>query len=213
MSRKTRFRSVTLIEAVLFISIALGVIVGGLVFFRQAQTASRTMETVRLFQAILTESKVLIRSGLRITVNNTPRLDPILVASGAVPTSVVNENGQIRVPWGSHMVLRTAALLDRSFIAMSPSWPAPGEPWTPFPTEICTRIIVTDENGMGPLGHEIVAVGRGSPERVPNTLWTVDPTLPPGGLGQGPIRPSDAAYICETIMSHPAAEIWFDADQ
>jgi hypothetical protein len=73
---------------------------------------------------------------------------------------------------------------------------------------------VTDENGIGPLGHEIVAVGAGSLQMpsIPN-IWTVDPTLPSGGLGQGPIRPSDAAYICETIMWHPNARIWFDAYQ
>ena len=40
-------RGVTLIEAVLFISIALGLIVGGLVFFQQASLAARTNDAVR----------------------------------------------------------------------------------------------------------------------------------------------------------------------
>jgi hypothetical protein len=214
MGSKIRFRSVTLIEAVLFISIAIGVIIGGLVFFRQAQTASRTMETVRLYQALLTESKVIIRSGPPVTATTFYELHPILVASGAVPPSVVNGSGQIVVPWGGQVLLDMWLILDRPLIVFAPSFPVPGQPFTPFPSEICTRIIVTDENGIGPLGHEIVAVGAGSLQMpsIPN-IWTVDPTLPSGGLGQGPIRPSDAAYICETIMWHPNARIWFDAYQ
>ncbi len=42
-----RRRGVTLIEAVLYISIALALIVGGLVFFQQASLAQRTNSAVR----------------------------------------------------------------------------------------------------------------------------------------------------------------------
>jgi hypothetical protein len=42
-----RNRAVTLIEAVLYISIALALIVGGLVFFQQASTAQKTNATIR----------------------------------------------------------------------------------------------------------------------------------------------------------------------
>jgi len=41
-SPRRRNRAVTLIEAVLYISIALALIVGGLVFYQQASTAAKT---------------------------------------------------------------------------------------------------------------------------------------------------------------------------
>jgi Tfp pilus assembly protein PilV len=56
-------RAVTLIEAVLFIAVALGLIVGGLVFYQQAQTARQTQEAVRLTQAIVSESRALYNPG------------------------------------------------------------------------------------------------------------------------------------------------------
>ena len=56
-----RRRGVTLIEAVLYISIALALIVGGLVFFQQASTAQRTNTMVRQLSAVLAETRVLIK--------------------------------------------------------------------------------------------------------------------------------------------------------
>ena len=47
-----RKRGVTLIEAVLFISIALGLIVGGIVFFQQASLAQRTNDAVRTVSGV-----------------------------------------------------------------------------------------------------------------------------------------------------------------
>jgi hypothetical protein len=46
-------RAVTLIEVVLFIAIALGITIGGLVFYQQASTARQTQETVRFVQSLV----------------------------------------------------------------------------------------------------------------------------------------------------------------
>jgi hypothetical protein len=57
---KTRRRSaVTLIEAVLFISIALAVIVGGLVFYAQASLAMKVMNVKRHVQAAIVETRAI----------------------------------------------------------------------------------------------------------------------------------------------------------
>jgi len=62
--RKARRRGVTLIEAVLFISIALGLIVGGLVFFQQASLAQRTADAVRNISALASETRALYQSSI-----------------------------------------------------------------------------------------------------------------------------------------------------
>jgi hypothetical protein len=73
-------RAVTLIEAVLFISIALAVIVGGLVFYRQATIARQTQETVRLVQAIVAEARVLWRQSGKFPLDSS---DPQCAWTGA----------------------------------------------------------------------------------------------------------------------------------
>ncbi|MCA3441438.1 MAG: hypothetical protein INF50_14100, partial [Rhodobacter sp.] len=47
----------TLIEAVLYIAVALALIVGGLVFFQQASLASRVNEQVRVLSALVAEAR------------------------------------------------------------------------------------------------------------------------------------------------------------
>ena len=54
-------RAVTLIEAVLYISVALALIVGGLVVLQQASIAARTSAMVHQLSAVVAETRVLIR--------------------------------------------------------------------------------------------------------------------------------------------------------
>ena len=56
-----RRRGATLIEAVLYIAIALALIVGGLVFYQQASLQSRTNDTARMFAAIIADARVVAR--------------------------------------------------------------------------------------------------------------------------------------------------------
>jgi hypothetical protein len=99
-----RQRAVTLIEAVLFIAIALGLIVGGLVFFEQASIARQTTEFSRLVNAVATESMILIRREYDMNRDARDDLAPYLVTAGAVPPSYAGEDstGRTRVlsPWG-----------------------------------------------------------------------------------------------------------------
>ncbi len=53
-----RRRAVTLIEAVLFIAVALAVIVGGLAFYQQASIALTTQKTIRLTSAFPLSSRL-----------------------------------------------------------------------------------------------------------------------------------------------------------
>jgi hypothetical protein len=95
LPRSRRHRAVTLIEAVLYISIALALIVGGLVFFQQASTAARTSTMLRQLSAVLAEGRVLIKGLPPDPIPADPHdvvpidVTSILIAAGAVPSDMV----------------------------------------------------------------------------------------------------------------------------
>jgi type II secretory pathway pseudopilin PulG len=93
-----RNRAVTLIEAVLYISIALALIVGGLVFFQQASTAARTSATVRQLSAVLAEARVYLK-GVPVT-GDAYDVSPILISAGAVPQDMVKSPTELTNPFG-----------------------------------------------------------------------------------------------------------------
>lgn len=79
-------RGVTLIEAVLFIAVALGLIVGGLVFYQQATLAARVNEQTRLFSSMYAEVNALfVESRWRpVDVEEQFLINDVLLSSGAV---------------------------------------------------------------------------------------------------------------------------------
>jgi hypothetical protein len=100
---RRRNRAVTLIEAVLYISVALALIVGGLVFFQQASTAAKTSTTVRQLSAIIAESKAVM-------VGYPANADPIdvtayLISAGAVPQGMVASPASLVNPFGGNTTL------------------------------------------------------------------------------------------------------------
>ena len=97
-SPRRRNRAVTLIEAVLYISIALALIVGGLVFFQQASTAAKTSTMVRQLSAVIAESRVLIK-GMPVSVNPF-NITPLVISAGAVPPDMVNSATLLSNPFG-----------------------------------------------------------------------------------------------------------------
>ena len=97
-SPRRRNRAVTLIEAVLYISIALALIVGGLVFFQQASTAAKTSTMVRQLSATLAEARVLVQG---LPVGGPPlSITPLLISAGAVPPDMVESPMDLVNPFG-----------------------------------------------------------------------------------------------------------------
>jgi len=147
---------VTLIEAVLFISIALGLIVGGLVFFSQAQKSARAAETIRLVSSLLTEIRAFKQSNLANT-----DMDQVLVAMGAVPSKYIIDppdfQCHIKSPWDGCVKAFTGnrtgnpALESEEAIVLY---------LLDMPPEICTRLVHFDESGNGPLDHSINVVEK-----------------------------------------------------
>jgi type II secretory pathway pseudopilin PulG len=155
-----RKRGVTLIEAVLYISIALALIVGGLVFFQQASLAQRTNSAVRNISAIASETRGLYQQ--QNSFNGLTTLG--LINAGAVPTSLINGTGStatLRNEWGGTIVVEpnanitTAPALaaDAGFTVVYPG----------LPRAACVRLASTDVSGSGRVGSGIRSISFKAP--------------------------------------------------
>ena len=185
-----RARAVTLIEAVLFISVALGLIVGGIVFYQQASEAARVQKQIRVLTAIVAELRAAAKtSGLGGIVNGIgteANLDEYLALSGALPPDV------IRPPSPNGVTLATSwetPLL----VSLSP-FAAQGEQNPVFtiwlqrlPVAACARLHVVDATGSGVFADGIQRTGVHNVKPFINSqIALVDP----------PISPDDAATAC-----------------
>jgi hypothetical protein len=126
-----RNRAVTLIEAVLYISIALALIVGGLVFFQQASRAAKTSTVVRQLSAVLAETRILMS---RVT-QQIPQTDitSVLISAGAVPPDMVASPTTLSNPFGgeTQVFMEQSAFGSRAIlIALSN-----------VPQEVCARLM------------------------------------------------------------------------
>ena len=97
-----RRRGVTLIEAVLYVAVSLGLIVGGLVFYQQAVTSSRTASFANLLSYLVAETRsAMEESTLQV---EGAAFGDYLIARGSVPASAVDMSfppmARIRNPWG-----------------------------------------------------------------------------------------------------------------
>jgi len=157
---RRRNRAVTLIEAVLYISIALALIVGGLVFFQQASTAAKTSTTVRQLSAIVAETRILLQgqplpqwTTIETFETTGLNVNPILIAAGAVPTDMVTGaatlsnafGGTTRITAGGIGPLTTNRLFMISVRGIPPS--------------VCSRLIAS--NASSSSGGNTTSVSHG----------------------------------------------------
>ena len=145
-------RGATLIEAVLFTVIALGLITGGVVFFEQASISAQTNSTIRLIASLQSQVRSLHQSQadfgtadmttLLITTNAVPSsLQRDTDSDGTADTIVNNMGGKVTV---------TGATSRFTFKAED------------IPVGICSRIVPFNDLGYGPAGTGIVSVSDGT---------------------------------------------------
>jgi hypothetical protein len=135
-------RGVTLIEAVLFIAVALGLIVGGPVFYQQATLAARTQETVRLFSAIVQETRGLYHGAVwQDWLDDSPaswtagssQIQRVLISAGAVPASSVRSETLLATPWGGDLRVHTIRMHGVPAVFINAA---------NVPREACVRLLV-----------------------------------------------------------------------
>lgn len=162
-----RKRGVTLIEAVLYISIALALIVGGLVFFQQASLAQRTNSAVRSISAIASEVRGLYQQ----SSNFAGLTEGTLISAGAVPSSLIN-GAALQNEWGGAVVVapngaQTNFAASQGFTVV----------YRGVPREACVRLTTADVTGTGRVGSGI----RGVHFVTPGTAFAGDPVLASAG--------------------------------
>ena len=145
--RGRRQRAVTLIEAVLFISIALGLIVGGIVFYQQAQTSQRTGEAARLVSSLVAELRAVAQSNKATNWLNFNDAATYLEAAGAIPQGAIYDGPDVQcaalMPWGDCVKMAIYEFGGDVVIQVQ---------FTGIPTAICTRLLTFNANGSGLLG-------------------------------------------------------------
>jgi hypothetical protein len=224
---KSARRAVTLIEAVLFISIALALIVGGLVFYRQATIARQTQETVRLVQAIVAEARVLWRysGNFPFDPNDPDEFGRVLHAAGALPSNAWDAaSGTIRSPWGGKIVITSR----------DPTGNLPGtmiriafEDAPKIPTEVCARIAVFDASTTsGALGDGIAYIDMnvfqayGSAAFAPSDkLIAAYPNFSASVTDWGGLTPATAGEACKRFenqynslpLGYMTIAFWFNS--
>jgi hypothetical protein len=139
-------RGVTLIEAVLFIAVALGLIVGGLVFYQQASRSATHQAVVRELQVVQGEVRGLYQvSKWDRLVTSQENMVPTLIAMEAIPRGMVSSThaNQIRLAYGGQLQVQHLTNTTGAQIA---NWHFQNNyvlhnvpPW------LCTRLVVTDK--------------------------------------------------------------------
>ena len=181
---KRRHRGVTLIEAVLYIAIALALIVGGLVFYQQAAAASRVNSSARSLSFVIAEARTIVAASGTASMNDIA-MERILIGQGSVPSDIIDmtkpAGHRIRTPWGSRFYIAftnssTVGTLDLLYAIIDA-----------LPVAACARLMWSDASGgnIFTTNLDVVYVndddGRGTS------------FLPRGS------SPSDAATACKTM--------------
>lgn len=140
-----RKRGISLIEGVLYLVIALAVIVGGIVFFQQAQLSNQVTDTARAGVAMSSQTRGLYQSQRSFGAGD---ITAALLKSGAVPSNFQGNDGSNDVivhPFGGNITIAGA----NTQFTMT---------LTNMSEAACTRLATVGEGGEGPLGTGIASV-------------------------------------------------------
>ena len=141
---RARKRGMTLIEAVLYIVIALAVMIGGIIFFQQASLSARINDSVRTVVSLQSEVRGLHQSAANF---GTADITPALIASGAVPAKLVNGTTLNNEFGGTITVTGAGSTFTVAY--------------TNVPGEACVRLAPFSANGQGVAGVGIESVTIG----------------------------------------------------
>jgi len=148
-------RGVTLIEAILFISIALGLIVGGIVLYNQANTASTTNDAARNINALASNVRALYPNDF-----STISVASMITANG-VPQNLVNQNA-IRNEFGGAYTIAVDPANSNQFYIQTSN----------VPDAVCARLGVFSA-GQGIVGSGIASIQAFSSADPPAAVGTV----------------------------------------
>lgn len=157
--RAGRERGISLIEAVLYLVIALAVVGGGIFFFQSAQNSNRSTETSRGLVSISSDVRALFQSDAAFgPAAPGTNLDQLLIDTRSVGSFAIS-GSTISHPWGGDL---TVTGIENTFTIQLDD----------VPRAACARLVTVDERGQGPAGIGITEV------EVDGTAVTTLSTLP-----------------------------------
>lgn len=137
-------RGISLIEGVLYLVIALSVIVGGIVFFQQAQLSSNVTDMARAGVSMSSETRGLFQNQRGFGTDN---ITGALVSAGAVPSNFESADGEAIIhPFGGGNVAIKG--YDTHF----------GMALGDLSEEACIRLASVGATGQGSLGTGITGI-------------------------------------------------------
>lgn len=163
-------RGISLIEAVLYLVIALAVIVGGIIFFQQAQLSNKVTDMARISVSLSSEIRALYDNQRTF---GTEDMTEALVMAGAVPSNLVSSTGDgtntaILHPFGSLLsITGTGDQFSIRFDNMR--------------EDACVRLGLLGESSSGPLGIGIASISFFGLDTTPRTI----------------VSPANAAELCQ----------------
>jgi Tfp pilus assembly protein PilV len=179
LSMAARKRGISLIEAVLYLVIALAVIVGGIVFFQQAQLSNQVTDTARAGVGISSQVRGLYQSQRSF---GEAELSGAVLASGSVPSNFQSDDGIVH-PFGGDVSVHGN---DGGF-AMT---------FTDMSEAACLRLATVGEGGEGPLGTGIEGMTfTGDGDTAPDFSSALTAQVPAGNAA--PVTAATAAGECE----------------
>jgi len=176
LSTAARKRGISLIEAVLYLVIALAVIVGGIVFFQQAQLSNQVTDTARAGVGISSQVRGLYQSQRSF---GEAELTGAVLASGSVPSNFQSDTGIVH-PFGGDVTINgNGGGFAMTFVDMSEA--------------ACLRLATVGEGGEGPLGTGI----EGFTIAADNSALAYSETTPLAPDNAAPVTAADAAALCD----------------
>ncbi|MFG6573614.1 type 4 pilus major pilin [Sulfitobacter sp. 1A13353] len=175
LSTAARKRGISLIEAVLYLVIALAVIVGGIVFFQQAQLSNQVTDTARAGVGISSQVRGLYQSQRSF---GEAELTGAVLASGSVPSNFQSDTGIVHPFGGDVTVNGNGGGFAMTFVDMSEA--------------ACLRLATVGEGGEGPLGTGI----EGLTIADDNSAIAYSETTPAAPGQVAPVTAADAAANC-----------------
>jgi hypothetical protein len=143
----------TLLEMILYLALAGGLVTGGLVLYRQVSLAHLGAESTLLAVALSAETEALLRRAPpELAEGAAAELTRVLATSGAVPAGRAESPCRIAAPWGGCVEV---------WVYHRPGMVPPRGYWLTLrslPVALCSRLAVADGRGSGPLGHNIAAL-------------------------------------------------------
>ncbi|MFX4300144.1 type 4 pilus major pilin [Pseudosulfitobacter pseudonitzschiae] len=161
INHSAKKRGISLIEGVLYLVLALSVIVGGIVFFQQAQLSNNVTNTSRAMTGISSEIRGLYQNAQDFGVDATD-LTEVILAAGGVPSNFVDNAGTptdsvddaIVTPFDGNVEIYAedggAGTTNAEYFVIELENLGEAE---------CIRLATVSASGDGPLGTNIMGVG------------------------------------------------------